>query len=179
MEVVHHGLRIELIQGNIVEQPDVDTIVNAANAWLAPGGGVAGAVHRAAGPGLAEECRPLAPIHPGEAVITGAHRLPNKHVIHCLGPVYGVDKPSDVLLSSCYRNALKLCEEHGIPSIAFPAISTGICGYPVEEAARVALGAVLASAHTLTIVKLVRFVLFSKGDLEVHSRILQDTTSKT
>jgi O-acetyl-ADP-ribose deacetylase (regulator of RNase III) len=86
--MVIDGVRIECVQGNIVEQPDIDTIVNAANAWLAPGGGVAGAIHRAAGPGLAEECRPLAPIRPGEAVITGAHRLPNKHVIHCLGPMY-------------------------------------------------------------------------------------------
>jgi O-acetyl-ADP-ribose deacetylase len=174
MEAVYHGLRIELIQGNIAAQPDVDTIVNAANAWLAPGGGVAGAIHRAAGPGLAEECRPLAPIRPGEAVVTGAHRLPNKHVIHCLGPVYGVDAPSDVLLASCYRNALKLCEEHGIESIAFPAISTGIFGYPVEEAALVALGTVLAAAPALTVVKLVRFVLFSKADLDVCERQLSE-----
>jgi O-acetyl-ADP-ribose deacetylase (regulator of RNase III) len=173
MDVVTDGVRIECAQGNIVEQPDIDTIVNAANAWLAPGGGVAGAIHRAAGPGLAEECRPLAPIRPGEAVITGAHRLPNKHVIHCLGPVYTVDNPSDVLLASCYRHALKLAEEHHIPSIAFPAISTGIFGYPLEEAARVALSTILAAAPHLTSVKLVRFVLFSKADLEVHAHVLE------
>jgi len=178
MEVVYYGVRIECVQGNVVEQPDIDAIVNAANAWLAPGGGVAGAIHRAAGPGLAEECRPLAPIRPGEAVITGAHRLPNKHVIHCLGPVYGVDTPSDVLLASCYRNALKLAEEHSIPSIAFPAISTGIFGYPVEEAARVALSTILAEAPHLTSVKLIRFVLFSKADLDVHERVLRDLTAR-
>jgi O-acetyl-ADP-ribose deacetylase (regulator of RNase III) len=172
MDMVIDGVRIECVQGNIVEQPDVDAIVNAANAWLAPGGGVAGAIHRAAGPGLAEEGRPLAPIRPGVAVITGAHRLPNKHVIHCLGPVYGVDTPSDVLLASCYRNALKLAEEHNIPSIAFPAISTGIFGYPVKEATRVALTTVLAETPHLSSVKLIRFVLFSKTDLDVHSRVL-------
>jgi O-acetyl-ADP-ribose deacetylase len=172
--MVIDGVRIECVQGNIVEQPDIDTIVNAANAWLAPGGGVAGAIHRAAGPSLAEECRPLAPIRPGEAVITGAHRPPNKHVIHCLGSVYGVDKPSDVLLASCYRNALKLAEEHSIPSIAFPAISTGVFGYPVEEAARVAISTILAEAPGLSSVKLIRFVLFSKMDLEVCERLLSE-----
>ena len=172
--MVIDGVRIECVQGDIVEQTDVDTIVNAANAWLAPGGGVAGAIHRAAGPGLAEECRPLAPIRPGEAVITGAHRLPNKHVIHCLGPVYGVDNPSDVLLASCYRNALKLAAAHRIPSIAFPAISTGIFGYPVEEAARVALSTILAEAPHLPSVKLIRFVLFSQADLDVCKRLLSE-----
>ncbi|MCF8095488.1 MAG: macro domain-containing protein, partial [Desulfobacteraceae bacterium] len=89
-----NGGTIECVQGDIANQPDVDAIVNAANAELRPGGGVAGAIHRAAGPGLEEECRPLAPILPGQAVITGAHNLPNSHVIHCLGPVYGIDKPS-------------------------------------------------------------------------------------
>ncbi len=178
MKREYHGVTLECVHGNIVEQPDIDTIVNAANAWLAPGGGVAGAIHRAAGPGLAEECRHLAPIRPGEAVITGAHRLPNKHVIHCLGPVYGVDKPSDVLLANCYRNALKLAEEHDIPSIAFPAISTGIFGYPVEEAARVAFTTVLAEVPHLTSVKLIRFVLFSKADLDVHERALGESANR-
>src|SRR5690606_41737019 len=91
-----------------------------------PGGGVAGAIHRAAGPGLAEECRPLAPIRPGQAVITSGYRLPNRYVIHCLGPVYGVDEPAADLLASCYRNGLRLAEERGIASVGFPAISTGI-----------------------------------------------------
>ena len=172
------GVTLECVQGNIVQQPDIDTIVNAANAWLAPGGGVAGAIHRAAGPGLAEECRPLAPIRPGQAVITGAHRLPNKHVIHCLGPVYGVDMPSEVLLASCYRNALRLAEEHGIQSIAFPAISTGIFGYPIEEAAHVAFSAILTEAPTLSSVRLIRFVLFSKADLDVHARVLDESVAQ-
>ena len=128
--------------GDITRQEGFDAVVNAANAQLRPGGGVAGAIHRAAGPGLYEECRPLAPIKPGQAVITGGHGLPNRHVIHCLGPVYGVDTPSAVLLADCYRNALKVAEEHGLASLAFPAISTGIFGYPVAEAARVAMSAV-------------------------------------
>lgn len=102
------------------------------------GGGAAGAIHRAAGPGLAEECRPLAPIRPGEAVITGAQNLPNRYVIHCLGPVYGVDEPADELLASSYRSALELAEQNQIRSVAFPAISTGAFGYPMEPAARVA-----------------------------------------
>ena len=138
-----HGVNIECVQGDIVDQPNMAAIVNAANAELRIGGGVAGAIHRAAGPGLESECRPLAPIRPGEAVITGAHNLPNRYVVHCLGPVYGIDKPSDRLLASCYRNALQLAEDHGIRSIAFPAISTGAFGYPLEPAARIALHTIL------------------------------------
>ncbi|MEW5935275.1 MAG: macro domain-containing protein, partial [Bacillota bacterium] len=111
MEVTVGGVRIECVQGDIVRQVGFDAIVNAANAQLRSGGGVAGAIHRAAGPGLEEECRPLAPIRPGQAVITGGHNLPNRYVIHCLGPVYGRDEPSDQLLATCYRNALRLAEE--------------------------------------------------------------------
>ncbi|MFD2667199.1 macro domain-containing protein [Halomonas halophila] len=109
------------------------------------GGGVAGALHRAAGPELAEACAPLAPIHPGEAVITDAFGLPNRHVIHCLGPVYGVDEPSDALLADCYRHALELAQRHDIESLAFPALSTGAFGYPAAEAARIALSTVLTT----------------------------------
>jgi hypothetical protein len=104
---------IELTVGDIARQDGIDAVVNAANAELRTGGGVAGALHRAAGPGLAEEARPLAPIRPGQAVITSGHRLPNRHVIHCLGPVYGVDRPGSDLLASCYREALRLAEENG------------------------------------------------------------------
>jgi O-acetyl-ADP-ribose deacetylase (regulator of RNase III) len=129
---------LHLTTGNITRQGDVDAIVNAANAELRPGGGVAGAIHRAAGPALDRTCRPLAPIEPGEAVITGAFNLPNKHVIHVLGPVHGRDEPADQLLADCYRNALRLADEHGLRSIAFPAISTGAFGYPMEAAAEVA-----------------------------------------
>ena len=167
-------LVLQCWQGDITRQPDIDAVVNAANAELMPGGGVAGAIHRAAGPELAAECRPLAPIAPGQAVITGAHRLPNKHVIHGLGPVYGRDEPSDRLLASCYREALRLADAHRLSSIAFPAISTGVFGYPMEPAARVALGTVVAEAPSLASVTLVRFVLFGRPDLEVHERVLAE-----
>lgn len=171
-----HGVEVEISRGDIAAQRDVTVVVNAANAQLMPGGGVAGAIHRAAGPGLAEECRPLAPINPGEAVITGGHGLPNRHVIHTLGPVYGQDRPESELLAACYRNSLALADEHGIDSIAFPAISTGIFGYPVEEAAEVALGTVLEVAEKLENVRLVRFVLFGERDFEVHERMLSGLT---
>jgi O-acetyl-ADP-ribose deacetylase (regulator of RNase III) len=167
------SVTIEIVQGDIASQPDIDVLVNAANAQLMPGGGVAGVIHRAAGPGLAEECRPLAPIAPGQAVITGAHNLENSHVIHCLGPVYGTDKPEDELLANCYRNALGLADNHGLESIGFPAISTGAFGYPPEEAATVAFGTVKEMADKLKSVKLVRFVLFSKKDLELHTRVAE------
>ena len=152
-----HGVTIECVQGDITRQADVDAIVNAANAQLRPGGGVAGAIHRAAGPGLDAQCRPIAPIKPGQAVMTGACNLPNKHVIHCLGPVYGYDEPSAELLASCYRNALRLADEAGLASIAFPAISTGIFGYPIDEAAQVAMQAVVGELPRLSHLKLVRF----------------------
>ena len=166
------GVTIELIQGNIVEQDDVDAIVNAANAQLRTGGGVAGAIHRAAGPGLTEETRPLAPIQPGEAVITGGHDLPNSHVIHVLGPVYGRDEPSDELLRAGYENALRRAEEHGVTSVAVPAISTGAFGFPTDAAARIALETVLDAAPHLTSVSLVRFVLFDENDLRIHEEAL-------
>ncbi|MFW5958078.1 MAG: macro domain-containing protein [Desulfosalsimonas sp.] len=168
------GVTIECVQGNIADQPDMDAVANAANAELRIGGGVAGAIHRAAGPGLEEECRPLAPISPGEAVITGAHNLPNKHVIHCLGPVYGVDKPSDRLLASCYRNALQLAEEKGLESVAFPAISSGAFGYPFEAAARIAIKTVLDEISELSSVKRIRFVLFGGSDTEVYEKVLDE-----
>src|SRR6056297_2930901 len=132
------GITVECLIGDIASQDDMNAVVNAANAQLRIGGGVAGALHRAAGPGLEEECRPLAPIKPGEAVITGAHNLPNRFVIHCLGPIYGIDEPAEELLTACYRNAFQLAEKHRLTSISFPAISTGAFGYPMEVAARVA-----------------------------------------
>lgn len=165
---------IELVTGDIADQPDVDAVVNAANAQLQIGGGVAGAIHRAAGPGLAEECRPLAPISPGECVITGAHQLPNRHVIHCLGPVYGRDEPAEDLLASCYRRALALADREGISSVAFPALSTGAFGYPMEEAAGVALTTVIDVAPTLDSITLIRFVLYSPQDLDLHDKALSE-----
>lgn len=172
MERAIDDVRVEVIQGDITSQGDVDAVVNAANAELESGGGVAGAIHRAAGPGLAEEARPLAPIQPGEAVITDGHDLPNRYVVHTLGPVYGSDKPEAELLANCYRNSLELAEEHGIDSVAFPALSTGAFGYPIEEATEIALQTVLGSAEKLQNVRLIRFVLFSEEDLEVYERVL-------
>ncbi len=178
MEKTISGVKIECIKGNIASQPDMTAIVNAANAQLKMGGGVAGAIHRAAGPGLEEECRPLAPIKLGEAVITGGHRLPNRYVIHCLGPVYGVDKPEDEILANCYRNALKLAEQYKIDSIAFPAISTGVFGYPIEEAAEVAFKIILEILPELKFVKKIRFVLYTDRDLETHEKTLSRLTGE-
>ena len=172
MRRVVHGVTIECVRGDITAQDDVAAIVNAANAELRSGGGVAGAIHRAAGPELEREARPLAPIRPGEAVITGGHDLPNRYVIHTLGPVYGQDRPEAELLANCYRSALALAEESGIDSIAFPAISTGVFGYPVEEAAEVALRTVVEEAERLEHVRLIRFVLYGEQDLEVHEKVL-------
>ncbi len=173
MKATVSGVVIECVPGDISAQIGFAAVVNAANARLAPGGGVAGAIHGAAGPGLAAECAPLAPIRPGEAVITAGHRLPNRYVIHCLGPVYGTDKPAAGILANCYRNSIRLAEGRGIDSIAFPAISTGIFGYPSEEAAGIALRTVLDAVPSLTSLKRIRFVLFSKADLEVHERALR------
>lgn len=166
------GISIECVVGDIAAQVDMAAVVNAANAQLRTGGGVAGALHRAAGPGLAEECRPLAPIRPGEAVITGAHHLPNEYVIHCLGPVYGVDKPEAELLAACYRNALRLAEENKIASLAFPSISTGVFGYPMEAAARVAFKEIKEMLPQLRHVKKIRFVLSNQAALEIHEDAL-------
>lgn len=166
-------VKVECIRGNIAEQQDMDVIVNAANAELLPGSGVAGAIHSAAGPGLAEECRALAPIRPGQAVISSAHELPNQNVIHCLGPVYGVDEPSDRLLAECFRNALLLADRHKLTSIAFPAISTGVFGYPLQNAAAVAMKAVSDTLAELNSVRLVRFVLFSDEDRKVFEQALE------
>lgn len=168
------GLTVECVQGDITRQPDLEAIVNAANAHLLTGGGVAGAIHRAAGPGLEAESRPLGPIRPGQAVITGGHLLPNAYVIHCLGPVYGRDEPANVLLGDCYRNALRLADERGLRSVGFPAISTGVFGYPREEAAEVAMRAVAEVAPSLGAVALIRFVLYDERALRIHEAALED-----
>jgi len=165
---------LELAQGDITAQPDLDAIVNAANAQLTTGGGVAGAIHRAAGPQLARAARGLAPIAPGEVVATDAFNLPNRRVLHALGPVYGRDEPADVLLASCYRRALELAADEELTSVGFPAISTGAFGYPLRPAAEVALGTVRDVLHQSSSVRLVRFVLFSADDLRVHAEVLAD-----
>ncbi|MDR9437408.1 MAG: macro domain-containing protein [Thiohalophilus sp.] len=168
-----HNVRLECLQGDIANQSDMDAVVNAANAELRIGGGVAGALHRAAGPGLEAECRPLAPIRPGQAVITGAHNLPNRYVIHCLGPIFGVDEPSDELLAACYRNALSLAQEHGIASVAFPAISTGAFGYPLEAATEVALTTMNSMLAQLSAVRHIRFVLHDATSRRLYERMLE------
>jgi O-acetyl-ADP-ribose deacetylase len=170
------SVTVELKIGDIAAQHDFDAVVNAANAELRIGGGVAGALHRAAGPGLEEETRPLAPIRPGEAVLTSGHRLPNRHVIHCLGPVYGRDEPSDALLSSCYEAALRIAEREGLRSVAFPAISTGAFGFPMQRAAGIAFRTVAALAPGLRSVRRVRFVLHDENALEIHARALEAIT---
>jgi O-acetyl-ADP-ribose deacetylase (regulator of RNase III) len=170
---------IELTTGDIARQDGFDAVVNAANAELRTGGGVAGALHRAAGPGLEEESRRLAPIRPGTAVLTAGHALPNPHVIHCLGPVYGRDEPSDELLASCYREALRLAEEHSLRSIVFPALSTGAFGYPMESAARIALRTVIEEAQRLESVRRIRFVLFDQAALNTHRRVLESLRQVT
>lgn len=167
-----YGITIECIKGDIASQADITAVVNAANAELKTGGGVAGAIHRTAGPGLEEECRPLAPIKPGEAVITRGHNLPNRYVIHCLGPVYGLDKPEDKFLANCYRSALQIAEKYKIDSIAFPSISTGAFGYPVKEAAEVVFRTTVAMAPELRHIKKLRFVLYSDHDLNIYEKAL-------
>lgn len=156
---------VEAIVGDITRQGDLDAVVNAANAELMPGGGVAGAIHRAAGPELARACAPLAPIAPGEAVITDGFGLPNRRIIHCLGPRYGLDEPAAELLAACYRNALLLAEGDGVTSIGFPALSTGAFGYPPAEAAAIAWRSVRETlAGMESPPRRVRFVLFSDRD---------------
>ncbi len=166
-------IELELKKGDITSQSDIAAVVNAANAELLPGGGVAGAIHKAAGPELEKECNPLAPINPGQAVITKAYKLPNEYVIHTLGPIYGKNKPGDKLLAGCYRNSLKLADENGIESIAFPSISTGAFGFPVSQASEIALITIQSMAENLNKVKLVRMVLWSRSDYETYAEILE------
>lgn len=165
---------IELKRGDIANQEDIDAVVNAANAELRTGGGVAGAIHKAAGPELTDETRPMAPIKPGEAVISGGHNLPNKYIIHCLGPVYGRDEPADELLANCYSNALQLAEEHQVERIAFPSISTGAFGYPMKDAARVAFKTIKEEVDGLNSVTLIRFVLWGEEAMETHKEVMEE-----
>ncbi len=173
-QILHGKAFLEVTRGDIVLQRDMEVIVNAANAFLRVGGGVAGAIHRAAGPELEKEAITKAPIKPGQAVITKGYNLPNKYVIHVLGPVYDRDIPHDKLLANCYTNALELCEKKQLESIAFPAISTGAFGYPLEEAAPVALNAIYKKMPELNYVKQIRLVTYNDSQYEEHIKVLKN-----
>ena len=164
---------IECVQGDIAAQHGMDAVVCAANPHLTSGAGVAGAIHDAAGPGLYREAAPLAPVATGDAVITGGHGLPNPHVIHTVGPIYGDDERSADLLASCYRRCLELADQARLESIAFPAISTGVYGYPLAEAAEVSLLTVMDMASRLRSVRRIRFVLWSPADLRTFADTLE------
>ncbi len=165
---------IEVVEGDITLL-DVDAIVNAANSTLLGGGGVDGAIHRRAGPQLLEECRTLGGARTGEAKMTRGYRLKARHVIHCVGPVWhGGNRGEPEALASCYRNALRLVEEHGLRSVAFPAISTGAYGYPIETATQIAVREARSFERTHTDVRIV-FCCFSKPDADVYRKIIAST----
>ena len=161
--------RIELFLGDITTL-DVDAIVNAANHTLLGGGGVDGAIHRAAGPMLKEECRRLGGCKTGEAKITKGYNLKARYVIHTVGPVYSDGRHNEPeLLRNCYVNSLRLARENGIKTIAFPSISTGAYGYPIREAAPIAIGSVIDFLKTDNTIEKVIFALFSQTDYGIYS----------
>jgi O-acetyl-ADP-ribose deacetylase (regulator of RNase III) len=164
--------RIEIMKGDITTLK-VDAIVNAANTSLLGGGGVDGAIHRAAGPGLLSECRKIGGCPTGEARITGAHNLPTKHVIHTVGPMYRGKAEDPNLLSSCYLNSLKLAVKHDITSIAFPAISCGIYGYPIKEACKIAIDTTCNFLKQNSSLKKIVFILFSVDNYNVYTEYLK------
>ena len=168
---------LEIVQGDVTKQ-HTEAIVNAANERLAPGGGVAGAIHRAAGPELWEECKRLGGCKTGEAKITKGYRLPARYVIHTVGPIYSGNERDAQLLEACYRNSLKLAVERGIKTVAFPAISTGAFGYPMEEAAETALKTTIDFLKQNDEIDLVRFILYDSNALRVHEKRLKETVKE-
>jgi O-acetyl-ADP-ribose deacetylase (regulator of RNase III) len=165
--------KIELVKGDITRM-DVDAIVNAANKSLLGGGGVDGAIHRAAGPDLLAECRNLGGCETGDAKITRGYRLKARYVIHTVGPIYrGGAKGESRLLESCYRRCFEVAHNHSLTSLAFPSVSTGAYGYPIEEASKIALLTSLAQLERFPEIGRVTFVLFSQHDLDVYKRQLE------
>lgn len=165
-------MAIEIALGDITKQP-VDAIVNAANSSLLGGGGVDGAIHRAAGPELVAECRGLGGCKTGEAKITKGYRLAARHVIHTVGPVWhGGEAGEPELLASCYRNSLVLADEYSLASVAFPAISTGLFGYPPDAAAEVAVTTVRETLPQMKSIERVIFVCFDAATAKIYERIL-------
>jgi O-acetyl-ADP-ribose deacetylase len=165
--------RLELRQGDITTIA-ADVLVNAANAQLAGGSGVNGAIRRAGGPSIAEECQRIGGCATGSAVITGAGRLPARHVVHAVAPVYR-GRPEDAqLLHGAYAASLRRAEEAGARSIAFPSLGTGVFGYPIEEAAPLALDTVAAHVRAGTSLTQVLFVLYSRRDYDLYARLLAD-----
>ena len=174
MEIKILGAVLSLVRGDITSE-DTDAIVNAANSRLAGGGGVDGAIHRSGGPAIMDECRKIGSCPIGGAVITAGGKLKAKYVIHAVGPVYKDGRHGEKgVLALAYRASLKLALDKGVKSIAFPSISTGAYGYPVEEAAVVALGTTVDFLKTHKGMELVRFVLFSDRDLGIYRNVLRE-----
>jgi len=165
--------RIELVQGDITLL-EADAIVNAANPTLLGGGGVDGAIHRAAGPELLEECRRIGGCPTGEARITKGYRLPARFVIHTVGPIWrGGQAGEDELLANCYRNSLELAERHRLRTIAFPSISTGAYRFPIERAANIAIKTVREFLEKTSAIRKVTFVCYSGSDYDVYRKLLE------